>query len=152
MIDLVVVVHVMAGALWFGGAVYVEGLMASAARTKDPGTIMTVAGHVGTTSQRLFLGAGVLILITGPWMVTDRAMFSFEMVFVSVGFAVAIIAVGLGLFYFKPSGNEVRRLIAEHGLTSPEAMGKAKQIGNISHISTLLVSIALIVMVVKPGL
>jgi len=142
----------MAGAFWFGGQVYIEGLMASAARTKDAATIMTVGGRVGETSQRLFLGAGILVLITGPWMVIDHGAFSFDMAFISIGFAVAVFAIALGLFYLKPKEEEVRQLVVEHGLTSPEAMAKAKEIGNVSHLVTLLLTIALIVMVLKPGL
>ncbi len=142
----------MAGALWFGGQVYVEGLIASAARTKDPATIMTVAGRVGATSQRLFLAAGILVLITGPWIVIDHGAFSFDMAFISIGFAIAVFTIALRLFYLMPRDEEVRQLVVEHGLTSPEAMAKAKEIGNISHLVTLLLTIALIVMVLKPGL
>lgn len=152
MSDLIDVLHVMAGAFWFGGQVYVEGLMASAARTKDPATIMTVAVRVGATSQRLFLGAGILVLITGPWMVIDHGAFTFDMAFISIGFAVAVFTIALNLFYLKPRDEEVQQLVAEHGLTSPEAMAKAREVGNISHVATLLLTIALIVMVLKPGL
>ncbi len=142
----------MAGALWFGGQVYIEGLMASAARTKDQATIMTVASRVGATSQRLFLGAGILVLITGPWIVIDHGAFSFDMAFIWIGFAVAVFTIALRLFYLMPRDEEVRQLVVEHGLTSPKAMAKAKEIGNISHVVTLLLTIALIVMVLKPGL
>ncbi len=152
MSELIEVLHVMMAATWFGGQVYVEGLMASAARTKDPVVIMTVGGKVGQTSLRLFTIAGVLVFLTGIFMVFDsKRAWEFEMLFVVIGFVVAVLVMTLGVFYFKPKGQELGEIIREHGLTSELAMAKAKQIGNISHVATLLLTIALIVMVLKLG-
>ncbi len=152
MSDLFEVLHVMAGALWFGGQVYVEGLMANATRTKDPVVIMTVGSRVGQTSYRLFTVAGIVAFLTGILMVLDtKRSWEFEMMFVSIGFALAIFVMTLGVFFFKPKGVELRDIIAEEGLTSDAALAKAKQIGMVSHVSTLLLTIALIVMVLKPG-
>jgi len=151
MSDLIEVLHVMAGALWFGGQVYVEGLMASAARTKDPMVIMTVGGRVGQTSLRLFTIAGLTVFLTGIAMVLDSSRaWRFETLFVAVGFVIAILVMTLGIFYFKPKGEELGGIIAEHGLTSEEALAKAKQIGTMSHVATALLTIAIIVMILKP--
>jgi len=152
MSDLIEVLHVMAAAIWFGGQVYVEGLMAAAARTKDSVVIMTVGGKVGQTSLRLFTIAGVVVFLSGILMVLDSSRaWRFEMLFVSVGFVLAVFVMTLGVFYFKPKSQELAEIIAEHGLTSEAAVAKAKQIGNLSHVATLLLTIALIVMVLKPG-
>jgi len=152
MSDLFLVLHVLAGALWFGGAVYVEGLMAGAARSKDPVTIMTVGVQAGRTSQRLFNVAGATVFITGILIVLDSSRsWKFDMLFVSVGFALSILVIALSLFYFKPNSDELDELIEEHGLTSDEAMEKGKQLGNMSHFATLLLTIAIIAMVLKPG-
>ncbi|GMQ98939.1 MAG: hypothetical protein BMS9Abin17_1477 [Acidimicrobiia bacterium] len=152
MSDLFLVLHVLAGALWFGGAVYVEGLLAGAARSKDPSTIMTVGLHAGRTNQRLFNVAGVTVFITGILIVLDGSRsWKFDMIFVSIGFALSIFVLALSLFYFKPNSEELDELIEEHGLTSDEAMAKGKQLGNMSHFVTLLLTIAIIAMVLKPG-
>ncbi len=152
MSDLIQVIHVMAAATWFGGQVYVEGLMANAARTKDPEVIMTVGGRIGQTSLRLFTVAGLLAFLSGIYLVlTSNGVWKFESTFVAVGFVVAILVMALGVFYFKPKGQELGEVIAEHGLTSDAAMAKAKQIGTMSHVATGLLTIALIVMVLKPG-
>ncbi len=152
MSDLILLLHVLAGALWFGGAVYVEGLMAGAARSKDPVTIMTMGVQAGRTSQRLFNIAGVTVFVTGIIIVLDSSRsWTFDMVFVSIGFALSVLIIALGLFYFKPNSDELDELIEEHGLTSDEAMAKGKQLGNMSHFATLLITIAMIAMVLKPG-
>jgi len=152
MSDLILVLHVLAGAIWFGGAVYVEGLMAGAARSRDPVTIMTMGVQAGRTSQRLFNIAGATVFVTGIIIVLDSSRsWTFNMVFVSIGFALSILIIALGLFYFKPNSEELDELIEEHGLTSDEAVAKGKQLGNMSHFATLLITIAMIAMVLKPG-
>ncbi len=147
----IVLLHVLAGATLFGGQFYVESLMAAAARAKDPTTLMTVGGKVGPTSLRLFVPAGFIALLTGVWIVIDSA-YDFESMFVVVGFLLVIVALAIALFLLKPGQDVLRDLIAEHGMTSSEAMEKAKALGNLSHVQTLLVSIIMIVMVLKPGL
>ncbi|MFV1970483.1 MAG: DUF2269 family protein [Acidimicrobiia bacterium] len=146
----ILLAHVLGGAAWFGAHVYIEGLMASAARTRNPETIMTVGLKVAKTNQRVLGGAGFVTLIFGVWLVLVTNN-DFEMIFVTVGFAVAVIGLAMGLFIFKPKGEEIEELVAERGLTDPEAMDKMKALGNLGHIMTVLVTIAMIVMVLKPG-
>jgi hypothetical protein len=150
MVKWILLAHVLGGATWFGASIYIEGLMASAARTKDPETIMTVGLKVAKTNGRVLMGAGFITLIFGTWLVFE-SVYSFEMLFVTVGFAVAIIGLALGFFLFKPKGAEVEAIVAERGLTDPEAMAKMKSLGNLGHVMTLLVSIAMIMMVLKTG-
>jgi hypothetical protein len=146
----VVLAHVMAGTTWFGGQVYVEALMASAVRTGDPETIMAIGVRVGKTNSRIFSIAGILALLFGTWIVLD-SVYTFEMLFVTLGFAITIIALAFGFFILKPKGVELDVLIAEKGLLDPETMAFAKSIGNIAHAQTLLVTIVLILMVLQPG-
>lgn len=148
--EWVLLIHILAGAVLFGGQFYVEALMAAAARTKDPATIMTVGGKVGPTNGRLFPVAGILVLITGVWIVIESSHWEFEMFFVTVGFALTIIALAIGIFFLKPGLAELGDLASEHGPTSAEAMAKAKSLSTFGHVQTLLVTVIIIVMVLKP--
>ena len=150
MVKWILLAHVLGASTWFGATVYVEGLMASAARTKDPQTIMTVGLKVAGTNRRLLPVAGFITLIFGTWLVFE-SVYEFEMLFVTVGFVVAIIGLALGFFFFKPKGEEVEKIVAERGITDPEAMKKMKSLGNVGHVMTLLLSIAMIMMVFKTG-
>jgi uncharacterized membrane protein len=152
MIEWVIVFHVLAGAAWFGGHIFMEGMMAAAGRTKEPSTILTVNLGIVDTSARLFTVAGFLVLVTGIWIVVDLPQYGFEMMFISIGFLVVLIGLGVGIFYFRPKGAELKALVAKEGPTSTAALAKAKQLAMVSHVMTLLVTIALIVMVLKPGL
>jgi uncharacterized membrane protein len=146
----VLLAHVMAGASWFGGQVYVEALLASAARTGDPQTLMTVGVRVGKTNTRVFTVAGILALVFGTWIVLD-SLYAFEMLFVTLGLAITIVALTVGFFLLKPKSEELDELIAEKGILDPEAMAFAKSIGNLAHVQTLLITIVMILMVLQPG-
>jgi uncharacterized membrane protein len=150
MLEWIVVFHVMAGAAWFGGQVYIEGLMATAGRAKDTATILTITGTAVKTSVRVFTGATILLLITGIWILLDGGSpFAFEDMFVSIGFLIVLVGLGITIFYFRPKGASLESDIAAEGLTSTTALATAKQISMVSHIMTLLVTIALIVMVLN---
>ncbi len=150
MTQWIVVLHVMAGAAWFGGQVYVEGLMASAARTEDAGATFAIARAVGKTSVRVFSVSGLVLLISGVLIVLDSStQYRFEDLFVSIGFLVVLIGLGVALFYFKPKGGELRAVVHEQGPASSDAAALLKQVSMVSHIMTLLVAIALVVMVLK---
>jgi len=150
MVKWILLAHVLGGATWFGAHVYIEGLMASAARTRDPETIMTVGLKVTKTNDRVLGGAGLVTLVFGIWLVFE-SVYDFEMIFITIGFAVAVIGLAMGIFIFKPKGVELEELVAERGLTDPEAMAKMKSLGNLGHVMTLLVATAMILMVLKPG-
>ena len=152
MLEWIVVFHVMAGAAWFGGQVYIEGLMATAGRAKDTSTILTITSTAAKTSVRVFTGAAILLLITGVWILLDgESPFAFEDMFVSIGFLIVLVGLGITIFYFRPKGATLESEIAAQGLTSTAALATAKQIAMVSHIMTLLVSLAMIVMVLHVG-
>ena len=148
MIEWVVLFHVIAGAAWFGGQIYVEGLMASAARMKESSSILTVAQTAVRTSTRVFAVAATVLLITGLWIVIDETRgYRFEDMFVSIGFLVVLIGLGVSIFYLRPKGAELDASIASEGSSSDAARSVAKQISMVSHVMTLLVTVAFVLMV-----
>lgn len=147
----ILLAHLLGASTWFGGTVYVEGLMAGAKRTKDPETIMMVGLKVAKTNQRVLVWAGYVTLIFGVWMVFI-SVYEFEMLFITIGLSVAIIGLALGQFLSKPKVAEVEEIVAERGLADPEAITKMKVVGTLGHVMTLLLAIAMIVMVLQPGL
>ncbi|MCZ7534302.1 MAG: hypothetical protein M5U23_13065 [Acidimicrobiia bacterium] len=143
--------HVVFAAIWFGGAVYVEGLMASVKRTKDPQIAGIVGKRIGATNLRLFGVSGILTLVFGIWLVLydgSQSRWEFSDMFVSVGFLVVIVVLGLGIFYIVPQGKKIDQIIAERGPTDPEIKAHSDRIAMALHLSTLLLFIAMVVMVV----
>jgi len=145
--------HVVFAAVWFGGAVYVEALMASAGRTKDPQIMGTVAMRVGKTNPRVFGVSGVLTLVFGVWLLLlDDSPWEFSDTFVSIGFLIAIIGIIAGIAFFSPQMKKIEEIVAERGPQDPEVASRGARIAMMAHIMTLLLLIAMAVMVIKPGL
>jgi uncharacterized membrane protein len=144
--------HVMFAAIWFGGTVYVEALMANAARTNDPQIRGIVAMRVGKTNLRVFSIAGLLTLVFGLWLVLAEDAWEFSDVFVSVGFLVAIIGIVLGIGFFTPQMKKIEAVIAERGPQDPEVAARGARISMGAHLMTLLLLVAMVFMVIRPGM
>ena len=144
--------HVVGAAILFGGHVYMEGMMAAAGRDEDRSVYMTTMLKTAGTAERLMGPASIITLVFGVWLVLDSGAWSFEQLFVTIGFVVIIAAFAISLFLMRPRSNDIKASIAENGLTDEKALADMKSLGNLVHVQTLLVAIALVVMVVKPGL
>ena len=144
--------HDIGAAVLFGGHVYMEGLMAAAGRDEDRTVYMNTMLKTAGTAERLMGPAALVTLGFGIWLVLDSPAWSFEQLFITVGFAVVIAAFAISLFLMRPRTNDINAAIAENGITDEGAMANMKSLGNLVHVQTLLVTIALVVMVLKPGI
>lgn len=145
--------HIVFAAIWFGGSVYIEALMAGAARTNDPQVMRTVAMRVGKTNPRLFGISGILTLGFGIWLVLDSGSpWEFSDLFVSVGMLAAIIGIVAGIAFFGPQMKKIEEVIAERGPMDPEVEQRGARISMVAHLMTLLLLITVVFMVIKPGM
>ena len=152
MFEWIKVGHLIAAAVWFGGTVYVEALIANAKRTNDPQILGAVSMRVGKTNMRLFPIAGILTLLFGAWLVMENSVDPFEWssLFVSVGMLVAIVGLGTGIGFFMPQMKKIEAILATDGPGSPELVEIGKKISMVTHLMAAILTIAMIVMVVQP--
>lgn len=141
--------HVIAATIWFGGTVYVEALIANAKRTQDPQIIGAVGMRVGKTNVRLFPIVGLLTMLFGIWLVIEVG-YEWESAFISVGLVVAIIGLGMGIFFFAPKIKQIETILASDGPTSPKLAAIGKQISMATHFMASILTIAMVLMVIKP--
>ncbi len=145
--------HIFFATIWFGGHVYIEGLFASAGRAGDNATMAITAAQVGKVSGRIFPITTVLTLVFGIWLILlDGSVWEFSDVFVSIGFFAVIVGMGIGIFYLTPKDKQVSAWLEERGPDDAELQGLISNIKMVNHVMTLLVVVALIAMVIKPGL
>lgn len=142
-------IHVISAATWFGGMVYVEALIANTKRTNDPQILGAVSMRVGKTNMRLFPIVGALTLLFGIWLVVEVG-YEWESAFVSAGLAIAIIGVGMGIFFFMPQMRKIEAILAADGPGSPELVAISKKIGMATHFMAAILTIAMFFMVVQP--
>jgi len=145
--------HALGAIIWLGGSIYIEGLMAGAARTKDPRTIMRTAQRVIETNKTLFIVGPLLVLVFGTWLTIDLWGFreGFEQIWVSLSLLLTLVGIGLGIFFFVPKGKEFEGLVAERGLEDDEAVALGRRIGSMGHVSTLVIFVVFILMIFQPG-
>ncbi|MGI9584415.1 MAG: DUF2269 family protein [Acidimicrobiia bacterium] len=147
----ILLAHVLGGATLFGAHVYMEGLMASAGKAGDDSTYMTLMLRMSSTASRLMGPASLITLVFGVWLVIDSGFYEFNDFFITIGFAIIIAAFAISMFLIRPRSVDIDAAIEENGLTDAAAVSGMKSISTLVHVQTLLVSIAFVAMVIKPG-
>ena len=147
--ELLLFVHVLAAAAWFGAALLAIVLFELAVQAKDTPWLVSYGEYDEKLAPRLFIPAaivtllaGVALVFDGPWSFTgDGWVFSGLVLFA------AIFALGLGLIV--PAG---KKLSALAGRDAPAAELQ-RQVGKLRVLSWIdvgLLAAAIFVMTTKP--
>ena len=147
----ILLAHAIGGATLFGGHVYMESLMASAGRAADRSAYMTTMLRLSTTAGRVMGPAAVITLVFGVWLVLDT-VYDFEDLFVAIGMVVVVAAFAISIFLMNPRMKEIEAIVEENGLEDEVAVSKMRGMGTLVHVQTLLVAVAFVVMIIKPGI
>ena len=142
--------HVLFAAVWLGGSIYVEALLAGAGRTGRAQDFVRTVAAATTTGARLFPVAAVGTLVFGFWLVFVTA-WEFESLWVGGGFVLGLATVALSVAFLKPKGDALAGLVADQGADHPDAVALARRIQNASHAVTGLLFLAFLLMVYKPA-
>lgn len=103
MYNVLLWIHIVAAATWFGGALAIM-FLAPKVGTGDGGSKFYTAWV--DMGRKIFSPAAVVVLATGIGMVIDAGI-SFGATFVSIGFLAVIVGAGLGMGYYAPQGRKV---------------------------------------------
>ncbi len=147
--ELLVLLHVAAVIIWLGAGFLIAVLVLGAERAGDR---VKEAGHhrdVGWLAPRLFIPSslatlvlGTLLVIDGPW--TFGALW---IVIALVGWAVSFL---LGFFYFKPEGERIGALVAQHGPAHPEVDQRLRRLNTVDRLQLVILFLVVADMVIKP--
>jgi uncharacterized membrane protein len=148
--DWLLLFHVLFATIWFGGSVYLEGLTATAGRTGEEAAVTAVYRRIAPTNRRLFSIAGIGTILFGFWLVLEKDL-EFETLWIAVALVAALVVIGLELFYEMPKGAKIVSLVEANGEGDTEAAEIARQVSIVGHVRTLLLFVALIMMIFKPG-
>lgn len=141
-------VHIAAAGTWLGANV----TQAVASRAMGAHGSQAVAGwyrFAGNLSRFVYIPAGVLLVITGTWMVLTIDAYSFGNAFVIIGLAVVIVGAILGSAVFDPT-SKVAAQAAETNDASTFRAAAAK-LATFGVLDTLLILLAITVMVLRLG-
>jgi uncharacterized membrane protein len=144
--------HIVGAALLFGGSVYIEALTAAAGKSGSDEEYVSTMMKVTRAADRVMGPATVLTIIFGVWLLfVDQSPYDIGDMFVGVGITVVVIALGISFFWMGPKAKVAFAAVEKSGPSDPVAVANMKSVAKINHIMTLLVAIALVFMVLKPG-
>jgi uncharacterized membrane protein len=149
---LLLLVHILAGMAWVGGALVIQATLFAARRSQPPEGVDRVMRSFGWADTWLALGAPLVVVITGVAMVLNNGALSFEQAWIlgSIGLVVVyeVVAMTVGArLYRKLEGARAQETLdtASHARTM-RAWGR---LGAVL-VAMLVVIVAL--MVFKPGI
>jgi uncharacterized membrane protein len=147
--ELLLFVHVLAAAAWFGAALLATVLLELAARAKETPWLVRLGEYDEKLAPLLFIPAGILTLLAGvalvfdgPWSFTGDGW-----VFAGLLLFAAIFALGLGLIV--PAGKKLAAL-ARADAPAPELQKQIGKLRMLNWIDVVLLAAAIFVMTAKP--
>jgi uncharacterized membrane protein len=149
---LLLLVHILAGMAWVGGAIVIQVTLLAARRSQPPEGVDRVMRSFAWADTWLALGAPLVVVISGVAMVLINGAWSFEQAWIlgSIGLVVAyeVIAMTIGARLYR----QVEDARTQGRLETATHAGTMRAWGRLG--SVLLAMLVAIVglMVLKPGI
>jgi len=142
-------VHVVAAAVWIGGAFFIQALALRITRTGDAKRQADFAKDTEVVGMRVFMPSAWLLLLAGIGMMInlDWSWGQNWIVFGLIAFALSFV-VGAG--FLGPEGGRIAAVIEREGPASPEAQARIRRILTISRCELVVLITVIVNMVVKP--
>ena len=145
--DFLLFLHIAGAGSWLGANV-VQMLVPRLALIDGDATAAGWMRITGDLSKRLYIPAGVTVLLTGVLLVlVSDGAFTFADRFVGVGFAVGIIGAILGPVVFAPGAEKAAQAI-ESG-DKAETVATTSRLARWGAVDTALVLLAIAVMIMR---
>jgi uncharacterized membrane protein len=142
-------VHVVAAAVWVGGATMIQGFAFRIVRTGDGRRQAEFAKDSEVVGMRLFIPTTWILLLAGIAMMInlDWSWGQNWIVFGLIAFAFSF-AVGMG--FLGPEGGRIAAIIEREGPDSPAAQARIRRVLTVSRCELVILTTVIVNMVVKP--
>jgi uncharacterized membrane protein len=142
-------VHVVAAAVWVGGATMIQALAFRIVRTGDARRQADFAKDTEIVGMRLFIPTTWILLLAGIAMMINLGWSWGQnwIVFGLISFALSFV-VGAG--FLGPEGGRIAAVIEREGPASAEAQARIRRILMISRCELVILVTVIFSMVVKP--
>jgi uncharacterized membrane protein len=143
--------HISMAAIWVGGAAMIQFFALRALRAPDPARLAEFSGDVEQISNRVFIPASLLAIVSGVWMVIDSDFWSFGDDWIVIGLILFAITFLAGALFFGPESGRIKKLIEAEGPTSRAVQARIQRILALSRADLMLLFLLLFDMAVKPS-
>ena len=139
----------MTAIIWLGAGFVLTLLILKAERAGNVEGQGEIFNDIDWLAPRLFIPASLLTLVFGLLCVAEGP-WSFEQLWVTLGFLGWAASFGIGFFYFKPEGERIAGLIEAEGPESTEARSRTLRMHAVDRIELTILYLVVAVMVLKP--
>jgi uncharacterized membrane protein len=149
---ILLLVHILAGMAWVGGAIVIQATLAAARRSQPPEGVDRVMRSFAWADTWLALGAPLVVVITGVAMVLINGAWSFEQAWIlgSIGLVVIyeVIAMTVGARLYR----QVEDARAQGHLDTAEHTKTMRTWGRLGALLLAMLVAIVGLMVLKPGI
>ena len=147
--ELLLLLHGITVIVWLGAGFTMDLLFLRAERMGNPADLGKTGEFQEWLIPRLYIPFGVLALVFGILLVLDGP-WSFGDVWIAIGLVAWIAAWGVGFLVIRPQAEKMKRIVAQHGPTSPEARRQMRLLSVVSRVQLLSLFLVVADMVLKP--
>ena len=148
--DLLVFLHISFVTLWVGAGMYVQILGFRADRTRNEAAMRQIFDDLVALGTRFFMPVSLLVLVFGILLVADSDVWSFDMLWIDLGFVGFALTFVTGFFWIRPNSERVQSMIEQDGGMSPRAYAAARRLIVFSRLDYAVLYLVIADMVVKP--
>lgn len=146
--ELLLFVHVLAAAIWVGGAVTLK-VQTSRALKSDPDRAAELATETEKIGNGILMPASIVLLVAGIWLVFEGD-WGFRPLWVKLGLGIYVVSAVAGAVFLGPLYKQVGELRAQRG-AGQDLTDRLQRISNLAWIDLALLVAAVFVMTTKPG-
>ncbi len=149
LLDWVLWVHIVTGALWIGGVMWQEGHTAGARREGEERYVRAVL-RAQATNGKLYPAVTLIVFGTAIWLIVGRDYLDFGILWINIAFALFIISFATGIAYFSRTERRLSAELASGGFTA-EIAAKVRTMHTVARVETILLLVLVWLMVFKPA-
>lgn len=146
--ELLKFVHVLAAAIWVGGAVMLK-VQTARALAADRVRAVELATEGEQLGSKVLMPASIVLLVAGLWGAFEGG-YGLEPTWVKLGLIIYVASAVAGAVFIGPLYKQVGELQAERGPDDAEITSRLQRMSTLSWIDLGLLVAAVFVMVVKP--
>ncbi len=148
MYDVVRFLHVLLGAIWMGGAMYGEALVAIA-RNEGKEAYARENVRVQVTSGRIYPIVVPLVAVTAIYLIIDGG-WDWGALWISISFTIWLIGMVIGIAYFAPKAKAYDARLADEGATDG-LLADLRKTHMVQRADLVLLAILLAMMIWQPA-
>lgn len=147
--ELLLYLHILGAVVWVGVVIFFQYLVFHAERTGDYGVLWGLLRDIEWLTNRLFIPATLLVLVSGILMVVDGP-WSFSQLWIVIGLSAFAVTFALGKGVIEPVGKKVDVLVDEHGPDHPATRRQLQAMFLLMRVDVALLVLIVADMASKP--